>query len=495
MIWRLPIVLIVMSAAGWSGPAGASPPHFEPVPGGPRVEATQAIQAIPGGFVVGGPSGAWRVIGQSAEPLLRGHNVQALALDHAGGDLWLGTDSGLWRQHGHGGPLHEASLGPGGAQHVLSLATDRGRAIVGTTAGLWLVAAGGAPRAISVVPRREVASVVVSSAGIDVLVASSVYRLVADAGTASAPYRLMAVVQPVGAGRLLDLAAHGNRTWLLAERGVFRLEGGEARRITTGLPPGTDPTALAADEAGVWLASDRGLFHRAGGEAFRTAGATGVSFVDVDADGTQRFAVGPRGVWRDITGAGMPDANPVASAARTRPRPCIDSDAPSIAAVQRAVIQAQGLGLERLSRWRRRVEQRGALPEFELRFGLGGRRDRSSDRDQSFTSGAVRNLHDQSRDRERDFDVQASLRWDLGDARFHPEEIDVAREVREWIELRDEILDETGRLYFDRQAAAEACAQLPPGDPERAALTRRMNAAGAGLDAWTDGWWIHRSNP
>jgi hypothetical protein len=86
--------------------------------------------------------------------------------------------------------------------------------------------------------------------------------------------------------------------------------------------------------------------------------------------------------------------------------------------------------------------------------------------------------------------VGAQLSWDLGDTVYHSEEIDVSKEVRELIELRDEVLDEIDQLYFERRRVLLERAQLPDAtsaEAERLAL--RACELAAGLDAWTGGWW------
>ena len=60
----------------------------------------------------------------------------------------------------------------------------------------------------------------------------------------------------------------------------------------------------------------------------------------------------------------------------------------------------------------------------------------------------------------------------------------MAREVREWIELRDEVLDEVARHAFDFAAARAACLAAAPGSPERAEQARRAGVAAAGISAW-----------
>jgi hypothetical protein len=113
----------------------------------------------------------------------------------------------------------------------------------------------------------------------------------------------------------------------------------------------------------------------------------------------------------------------------------------------------------------------------------------STDFDQSFLSGATRHLTDRDRNRGDEFDASLSLSWDLGGIAYEPESIDVSRETREVIELRDDVLDEITQLYFERRRVlAELGALNGPTAPEQRLLRLRADELAAGIDAWTGGW-------
>jgi hypothetical protein len=98
----------------------------------------------------------------------------------------------------------------------------------------------------------------------------------------------------------------------------------------------------------------------------------------------------------------------------------------------------------------------------------------------------VRRLHDLQRDSGRDYGATLSFEWDLGDAAFNPDEVDVSKEAREVIELRDDVLDEVTQLFFERQ---RVLLQLASADAQEAPRLRlRVDELAAGLDAWTGGW-------
>jgi hypothetical protein len=124
---------------------------------------------------------------------------------------------------------------------------------------------------------------------------------------------------------------------------------------------------------------------------------------------------------------------------------------------------------------------------------VGTGRDADRDLDRAFTSGALRELLDERVVRSREYGVALTLSWDLGDAAFHPESIDVSREARALVELRDDVLDEVNRLYFER---LRVLASLDTAEPGQMVLLRlRAAELTAGLDAWTGGWFGRHLGP
>jgi hypothetical protein len=199
---------------------------------------------------------------------------------------------------------------------------------------------------------------------------------------------------------------------------------------------------------------------------------------------------GPRGVLRGELHAHLP-ASRDAAAATVAALPVRE---PSVLAVQRAALRYLALEPERSQSLGRRARRSALAPTLELFGGIGGDRRRERDWDETFTSGLDRTFLDRRRERARDFDAGARLTWLLGGAIYHPEEIDASRETREWIELRDEVLDEIAQLYFERRRALLDLARER--DAHLAArLALRADELAAGLDAWTGGWWRAQLEP
>jgi len=138
---------------------------------------------------------------------------------------------------------------------------------------------------------------------------------------------------------------------------------------------------------------------------------------------------------------------------------------------------------------RQGVGRRGWWPFVSLRLMRARDEDRSTDHDEAFLSGELRRTVDRDSSTARDFETLLTFSWDLGDIAYHPEQIDVSREAREVIKLRDDVLDEVTQLYFERRRVLAELAARPDAPPaENLRLRLRAAELAAGIDAWTGGW-------
>jgi hypothetical protein len=83
--------------------------------------------------------------------------------------------------------------------------------------------------------------------------------------------------------------------------------------------------------------------------------------------------------------------------------------------------------------------------------------------------------------------------WDLGGIVYPLESVDLSRELRQVVSLRDDVSDEINQLYFERQTIREKLSARSPTaspieDAEAVRLHWRAQELDAGLDAWTGGW-------
>ena len=253
--------------------------------------------------------------------------------------------------------------------------------------------------------------------------------------------------------------------------------------IRPSLPPGAQATRVSGVWSRFWLATSRGLLMsgRLEGPWSRVLAAAGSSPAqDLALGEGALYAATEDGLW-----VGRPSSRAafVPTSATT-----LDPTEPDVHSVHRAALRYLDLRPARIAELRRGVARRGWLPILALRAIADGGRSRNSDYDEAWLSGDLRRLNDRDEDRHRDLQLQLTVSWDFGDVAFHPEAIDVSREAREIIELRDDVLDEINQLYFERRRVlAELAAQTDPAAAH--ALRPRAEQLAAGIDAWTGGWY------
>jgi hypothetical protein len=302
---------------------------------------------------------------------------------------------------------------------------------------------------------------------------------------------------PPGAS-LLRVEFALDRYWLATDRGLlFAADlSGPWRRAPA--PPGSAATFdLDAGDAALYVATDEGVAVARLGSDFAAPTATGAAAVEAPLAGATRVAAPERPRADAVavgsrapdspTSAGFAPREPAARAAAPIPQPVVDPSEPDIGSVHRAALRYLTLDPSRIAALREGVSRRGWLPIVSFRATRDRDRSRHSDYDEAFVSGEMRQLNDHDSDRNHELELQLVVSWDLGDIAYHPESIDVSREAREIIELRDDVLDEITQLYFERRRVLAALA-LQPDALAASELQLRAAQLAAGIDAWTGGW-------
>jgi len=268
----------------------------------------------------------------------------------------------------------------------------------------------------------------------------------------------------------------------------FGPHGGRVRELV--LRPGARPTALAAGPRALVVATTRGfLLAVPPGAPLRPAPGPPGSRPGVDAAvrGEAVFLLGRRRLW--AVPPGPATAGPANRRRPTAPRGAGEAAGtdPPVQAVHRAALRYLGLEARALDDLRRAASRRGRMPEIDFELYGGRDRRRTRERDEAFLSGEHRVLRDADVDRDLEYGARLRISVDLRDLVFDPERIDASRELRALVALRDDVLGEVTRLYFERQRLRLELDRIPSG-PERALLALRAAELAAGLDAWTGGW-------
>ena len=260
--------------------------------------------------------------------------------------------------------------------------------------------------------------------------------------------------------------------------------------------PGARIARIAITQNGVVAATDRGLFIATDllARFQRPAGASAGAGCHAVASGSFESAD------EAIVGCGTTiyrrvrverPKHPVSDVPVTRAlvrREPIPKDPPLADLRRRALAHA---GLDRLQEERLRdgLRRRGWWPDLSIKAGVDLDSDERRHADQSFVSGDTRHLFDRTRDRATAYDASVQLDWSLGEVAYPSDSVDLSRELRQRLSLRDDVSDEIHQLYFERERLRERLASDAPLTPDEERLARsRAREMAAGLDAWTGGW-------
>lgn len=471
--------------------------------------------------------------------------VRDLAFDDRG-RLWIATEAGLHRWSPGERPVRRRLGGGEQTERLAALAIDGAALVVASEAGAWwstsgerfqpLPLPGTRPRVDRVALRLVVSPVPGAQPGgtrarvwlagepgliqLDGIPTASGLRLLGTTRlglprprSERAPIDL--VVEPEG-GRL-----HLVYPDLIASRPVgspsSTRSGPGWTLIRPVLPPGAGLRALRWAAGSVWLVTDRGLLagRASDGALSPVAVAEGANAcVDLRAEGGDGVrvlcrsglyrslqpspnarhggaaAVGTHGLLAvdPITEAATEAAAPVAARAPSLEADALEAD-PPLAEIRRRALAHAGLEPERDRQLWRGLRRRGLWPELGLRFSSDLDRGDRRDWDQSFLSGDTRHLYDRQRDRGWRYEASIELDWALGELAYPSESVDLSRELRQVVSLRDDVADEINQLYHERQRLLERLAAGGPFGPGEAEQARwRAREIEAGLDAWTGGW-------
>jgi hypothetical protein len=507
----LPAALAALVAAGAAGEAPAGP-ALAKVAGLERAEGAAALAVdARGRLAVGDARGVWL---READGRVRRALGSGPVLDLAftpEGALLAATARGLY-EIALDGRVRRRALGPGKAGHA--------QRVLPAPVGLFVASEDGVLAAQPHAPFRPLDGLLpdgetsalawmregAAAGRLWAIVGGDLYGAALDANGAG--IRAVGVVREALAeqgGPPLDLAVGAEGELIVLQQSALARQTSRGfESIPLVLPPGVLPVRLALADGRAWIASDGGLLEAPGlaGPWRRADGAPGgAPATAVVATAARVFAATTRGVFAaDLaapqSSASRLPATPQAAPGAARSEPQASED-PDVGAVQRAALRYLELGSTRLASFRHRLARRGLLPELSVQGDYGGFRAHDLDEDETvFASGDRFLLRDRLSEGGRDFGVGAVLRWDLGDTVYNFEEVDISREVRELIELRDEVLDEVNQLYFERRRVLLERSLLPdPASPEAERLALRARELGAGLDAWTGGWWSRQAEP
>lgn len=157
---------------------------------------------------------------------------------------------------------------------------------------------------------------------------------------------------------------------------------------------------------------------------------------------------------------------------------------PSIREVQQSTLDYVKAHPEQVESWQLRSRTNALLPQFRTQFKYGKDADLRTRTNLDATEAKV-----VTEDDDNSYDVELRASWDLDRLLFEPQELAVARESVRLANLRDRVLDEVTRRYFERRRLQVDLELSPPTDlADRIRKELRVQELTADIDALTGGW-------
>ncbi len=170
-------------------------------------------------------------------------------------------------------------------------------------------------------------------------------------------------------------------------------------------------------------------------------------------------------------------------------------DEPSIQEIQKQAMKYAEVQPEKIEAWRKAAAKSAWLPKLSM--GVNGDKNLTTGDSVwgSYTSGGQVYIGPDDKTFYDNFGWDVSLSWDLGDLIWNSDQTSIDSRSKLMVELRESILDEVTRLYFERRRLQTELLISPPEEAsERLDKTLRLEELTASIDALTGGYLTHCLN-
>jgi hypothetical protein len=160
---------------------------------------------------------------------------------------------------------------------------------------------------------------------------------------------------------------------------------------------------------------------------------------------------------------------------------------PTIAQVQAAAIRYAEVHPDKIRRWRRQAALKALLPSVDV--GLD--HDRSDDI--SIDEGTFPNYQYIS-SQDKDSSVDFSVTWDLSELIWNPDQTSIDVRSKLMAQLRDDLINEVTRTYYERRRLQVTLLSAPPSD-QQALMDKelRLQELTALINGFTGGYFSQQT--
>ncbi|MEW6599963.1 MAG: hypothetical protein AB1499_03245 [Nitrospirota bacterium] len=156
---------------------------------------------------------------------------------------------------------------------------------------------------------------------------------------------------------------------------------------------------------------------------------------------------------------------------------------PSMEEIKEAAIEYAEVSPDKITKWRKAAANRAWLPDLSMKYGSARDWQNSS----YFYSTKDEKYKDDDITKGRDSDWYVSLTWNLGDLIWDDAQTSIDNRSKLMVQLRDDLLNEVTRLYFERRRLQIDMVMSPPGSAkEYIDRDLRLQELTASIDALTD---------
>jgi photosystem II stability/assembly factor-like uncharacterized protein len=160
-------------------------------------------------------------------------------------------------------------------------------------------------------------------------------------------------------------------------------------------------------------------------------------------------------------------------------------DEPSIEEIREAAIIYAEVHPSKIKKWRKAAAAKALLPDLRLALGKG--RDWQSSTYFYSTSSQKYTNDDVTYGNDKSWSISAT--WDLGELIWNNDQTSIDSRSRYAVQLRDDLLNEVTRLYFERRRLQVIMATSPTVDIRDSIENEiRLQELTAGIDALTDSY-------
>ncbi len=141
-------------------------------------------------------------------------------------------------------------------------------------------------------------------------------------------------------------------------------------------------------------------------------------------------------------------------------------DEPTIGQVHKWVIEYAEVHPNKIKEWRRLAQKKAWLPDLDIGLDGGTTRTIADSVYGSSSNGGADHIGPNDKSFDQDLNWDVSLKWKLGDLLWNSDQTSIDSRSKLMVELREDLLDQVTRLYFERRRLQFELAKQSEPDPQ-----------------------------